>query len=70
MKKGRKDPEREDRIHSEAIVDGYGTEEQAMSWYYYLESKLHFPFQARCIASKMTSPLKKGEIVEIRRLAA
>ena len=40
-----------------------------MGWYYYLEGKLSFPFQARCIASKTTSPLKKGGIVEVRRLA-
>ncbi len=69
MKQRRKDPEREDRIHNEAIVDAYGPEEQAMSWYYYLENKIHFPFHAQCIASKATSPLRKGETVEVRRLA-
>ena len=69
MKQRRKDPEREDRIQNEAIVDAYGLEEQAMSWYYYLENKIHFPFRAKCIASKTTSPLRKGEIVEVRRLA-
>jgi hypothetical protein len=69
MKQRRKDPEREDRIHNEAIVDAYGPEEQAMSWYYYLENKIHFPFHAKCIASKATSPLRKGEMVEVRRLA-
>jgi hypothetical protein len=69
MKQRRKNPEREDRIHNEAIVDAYGPEEQAMSWYYYLENKLHFPFHAKCIASKATSPLRKGETVEVRRLA-
>ena len=26
------DPPREDRIHSEGIVDAYGPEEQAMGW--------------------------------------
>ena len=69
MKQRRKDPEREDRIHNEAIVDAYGPEEQAMSWYYYLENKIHFPFHAKCIASKATSPLRKGEMVDVRRLA-
>ena len=69
MKKAPKDPIREDRIHNEAIVDAYGPEEQAMSWYYYLEGKLTFPFQARCVASRVTSPLKKGETVEVRRMA-
>ena len=43
MKKPRKDPVREDRIHKEAIVDAYGPEEQAMSWYYYLEGKNPVP---------------------------
>jgi hypothetical protein len=48
--------------HNEAIVDAYGPEEQA-------ESKIHFPFNAKCIASKATSPLRKGEIIQVRRLA-
>jgi hypothetical protein len=69
MKKPAKDPIREDRIQDEAIVDAYGPEEQAMGWYYYLESKIQFPFRARCVASKAASPLRKGETVEVRRLA-
>ena len=69
MKKPRKDPVRENRIHEEAIVDAYGPEEKAMSWYYYLEGKLSFPFRAKCTASKITSPLKKGEDVEVLRMA-
>jgi hypothetical protein len=68
MKRPAKDPVREDRIHEEAMVDAYGPEEKAMSWYYYLESKLTLPFKARCIGSKATS-LRKGEIVEVSRLA-
>ena len=68
MKKQKKDPVREDRIHNEAIVDAR-PEEQAMGWYYYLESKLTFPFTARCIRSRATSPLRKGETVQVRRLA-
>jgi hypothetical protein len=47
MTKSKRDPVREDRIHNEAIVDTYGPEEQAMGWYYYLERKIRFPFQAR-----------------------
>ena len=69
MKKPRKDPVRENRIHEEAIVDAYGPEEQAMSWYYYLEGKLSYPFPATCTASKITSPLKKGETVDVLRMA-
>ena len=69
MKKPRKDPVRENRIHEEAIVDAYGPEEKAMSWYYYLEGKLSFPFRARCTASKITSPLQKGETVDVLHMA-
>ena len=69
MAKSQRDPIREDRIHNEAIVDANGPEEQAMGWYYYLDDRIRFPFQARCIASKVTSPLKKGEAVEVQRMA-
>jgi hypothetical protein len=51
------------------VVDAYGPEERAMSWYLYLEDKLHFPFRAKCTTSKVVSPLKKGETVEVLRLA-
>ena len=68
MKKSRKDPVREDRIHNEAIVDA-GPEEQGLSWYYYLENKIRFPFQAKCLAAKVVSPLRKGDIVEVVRMA-
>src|SRR4051794_12643983 len=64
----KRDPVREDRIHNEAIVDA-GPEEQAMSWYYYLEGKISFPFKARCLAAKIVSPLEKGETVEVIRMA-
>jgi hypothetical protein len=69
MKRRKRDPEREDRIHNEAIVDA-GPEEQAMSWYYYLESKISFPFQARCVSTMDRSPLRKGETTQVVRMAA
>jgi hypothetical protein len=69
MAKPKRDPVREDRIENEAVVDAYGPEERAMGWYYYLENRIRFPFQAKCIASKVVSPLRKGEVVEVRRLA-
>jgi Calcium binding len=69
MIKPKRDPVREERIHEEIIVDAYGPEEQAMGWYYYLEDKIHFPFQAKCIAAKVISPLQKGESVEVSGLA-
>jgi hypothetical protein len=62
MRKPPKDSVREDRIENEAIADAYGSEEKAMSWHCYLESKVRFPFRATCIAAKITSPLKKGEL--------
>ena len=58
MKKPKKDPVREDRIHNEAIADANGPEEQVMGWYYYLEDKIRFPFQGqvhRC-QSRFTAP--------------
>ena len=69
MPKPKKDPVREERIQNEAIVDTYGSEEQALGWYYYLENQIKFPFAARCIASNVVSPLRKGETVEARCLA-
>jgi hypothetical protein len=69
MKRPKRDAEREDRIHNQAIVDAR-PEEQAMSWYYYLENKITFPLRARCVAARAASPLRKGETVEILRMAA
>ena len=59
---------RESRIQNEAIVDAR-PEEQAMSWYYYLESKIRFPFQAKCLVARVVSPLRKVEPVKVVRLA-
>jgi Calcium binding len=69
MPKPRKNSTREERIDYEIVVDAYGPEERAMGWYYYLEDKLRFPFRAKCTASQVVSPLKKGETVEVLRLA-
>jgi hypothetical protein len=68
MKRPRRDPVREDRIENEAIVDAR-PEEQPMGWYYYLENKIGFPFPAKCIAADVVSPLRKGETVEVVRMA-
>lgn len=64
-----KDPLREDRIHNEAVADANGPEEQIMGWHCYLDDKIRFPFQGQCIASKVISPLRKGETVEVLRMA-
>jgi hypothetical protein len=69
MKRPQRDPVREDRIHNEAIVDANGPEEQVMGWYCYLDDKIRFPFQAKCIAARAISPLLKGETVEVQGMA-
>jgi len=61
---------RETRIIDEIIVDCYNEEEQAMGWYYYLEDILNFPFTAKCILKRQTSPLKIGEVVEVIEMAS
>jgi Calcium binding len=69
MSKPKKNHIREMRIQNEAVVDAYGPEEHTMGWYYYLDRKMRFPFQARCMVSRVASPLRKGEAVEVRRMA-
>ena len=69
MRKSKRDSIREERIQNEVIVDAYGPEEQALGWYYYLEDKIGFPFQAKCIVAKAISPLLNGETVKVRRMA-
>ena len=64
-----KDDAREERIHMEIIVDAYGPEEQAMGWYNYLDDTLRFPFIARCIVRRSTSPLEPGDEVEVMEMA-
>ncbi|GAC1397379.1 MAG: calcium-binding protein [Ktedonobacteraceae bacterium] len=64
-----KDEEREERILMEIVVDANGPEEQAMGWYYYLSDTLHFPFPARCVARRSSSPLALGDEVEVVDMA-
>ena len=40
-----------------------------MSWYYYLDGKISFPFRAKCLTANAVSPLRKGEAVEVLRMA-
>lgn len=65
MSRIEKDEEREERIAMEAIVDAYGSDEQAMGWYYYLDEKMEFPFKARCIREMKISPLQLDEKVPV-----
>ena len=70
MSRVERDEEREERIIMEAVVDAYDAEEQVMGWYYYLDDKLHVPFQARCIKEQGISPLRVGEEVQVLGMAS
>lgn len=63
------DQVREERIQNEIIVDCYGDYEIAAGWHCYLEDHLTFPVKARCIIERTTSPLKRGEVVEVINMA-
>ena len=69
MPQKRRNKSREERIMMEIIVGAYGSEEQAMGWYCYLDEKLDFPFLAKCIAERATSPLCKGAEVQVVGMA-
>jgi len=69
MTRQAKDETREERIHMEIVVDAHDSEEQAMGWYNYLDDTLQFPFKARCIVRRTTSPLEPGEEVEVVGMA-
>ena len=69
MARIREQPEREDRIFLEIVVDAYDESERAMGWYYYLQDVLEFPFKASCISRRATSPLEVGNEVEVSGLA-
>jgi hypothetical protein len=64
-----RDEARERRLRLELAADAYGPEEQAAGWYAYLEDPLRFPFPARCVAARATSPLRVGDEVEVVGLA-
>jgi len=69
MARIREQPEREDRILLEIVVDAYDETERAIGWYCYLQEVLEFPFMARCISRRSTSPLEIGCEVEVSGLA-
>jgi hypothetical protein len=54
--KPKHDPEREQRITMEIVVDAYDAQKRALGWYYYLKEPLQFPFTATCIAKRAISP--------------
>lgn len=60
-----KDEERENRIDLEVVVDAYDSQERAIGWFYYLAEQCTFPFKAKCIAERSTSPLRMDEVVDV-----
>lgn len=59
------DHDREERITMEIVVDAYDEQERAMGWYYYLDDKITFPFNAECFVADNRSPLIVGEKVTV-----
>ena len=67
--KPKHDPEREERISMEIVVDAHGAEERSMGWYCYLQDQIEFPFTATCIATRASSPLRVKDKVEVMGMA-
>ena len=68
-KKVKRDPEREERITMEIVVDCYDEYERAAGWHCYLQDELQFPFTAQCIAKRAISPLRVNDEVEVIDMA-
>ena len=61
---------RKERIYNEILVDTYGDEDaEMMSWYYYLEEKLSFPFHAVCVKEMARSPILLNEKLTVTGLS-
>jgi Calcium binding len=58
MAKHKIDQACEERIEIEIVVDCYNESERYSAWICYLEDKLEFPFRARCVTARKSSPLK------------
>ncbi len=69
MKRIPEQPDRENRIAFEIVVDAYDQAERAMGWYCYLQDNLQVPFKATCRSPRATSPLQVGVELEVVDLA-
>jgi hypothetical protein len=69
MARVREQPERENRITFDIVVDAYDEIERAMGWYCYLQDKLQMPFKAKCKSARATSPLEVGKETEVVEMA-
>jgi len=65
----KRDENREERISIEIVMDAHDKERRFMGWYFYLEDKLNFPYQTRCINERAISPLRIGEDVQVVGMA-
>jgi len=59
------DPDREERITFEIVVDCYDEYERYSGWQCYLENELQLPFRARSVIESVQTVLRKGEEVEV-----
>ncbi|MEM6263642.1 MAG: calcium-binding protein [Bacteroidota bacterium] len=55
-----KNAEYDDKLYSEILVDCHDEDEQNMSWYYYCQDELEFPFEANIELKKR----KGGTVVK------
>ena len=63
------DPERENRIDMEIVVDAYDEYERAMGWYCSLEDTIENKVRCRCRKNRSMSPLKVGDEVDVLEVA-
>ena len=54
----------------EIVVDCYDGYEQAAGWHAYLSDRLAFPFEARCVEVRSSSPLRPGDRVTVTAMDA
>ena len=69
MNRPSKDEDREERIIMDIVVDAYGADERSISWFYYLDDTLQFPFDGKCKSERQISPLKIGDAVVVTGMA-
>ena len=64
------DPQREERIHDEYLVDTYNDpQDKAMGWYYSLSDMIFEGVPCRCFKERSMSPLTVGDKVKIIGMA-
>src|SRR2546427_7558762 len=63
------DPDREERITMEVVVDAYDASERATGWFGYLENELRFPFTAHCTERRASFPPPGGDEGQVPLMA-